>query len=135
MALLRWFAALAGVAAVLGAMVSLSLPLALHVVDRTGMPIACGTGWHPEDYTARHVDSLNNQQHVLVGSQFVLTDYAGECTERVVNRRWLAAGVAGVGFALTLSVALVPYALTERLARRPAGTDRRVDSISSYAAW
>ena len=46
--LVRWFAALAGLAAVLGAMVSLTLPLALHVADRRGEPIVCGTGWHGE---------------------------------------------------------------------------------------
>ena len=132
-ALLRWFAALAGLAAVLGAMVSLSMPMALLVVDRTGVPIACGTGWHSDGETARHEDSLNHQQHLLVGSQFVVSDYAGECTQRVVNRRWLAAGVAGFGTALTLGAFLAPYVVSDRPGRRRDVPN--ADPLNSYAAW
>ena len=77
--LLRWFAGLAGLAAVLGALVSLSIPLALHVVDRAGVPIGCGSAWHSDASTARREDSFNRQQHLLVSPQFVLSDYAGEC--------------------------------------------------------
>jgi len=135
-ALLRWFVALAGLAAVLGALVSLSMPMTLHVVDRTGVPIACGTGLHSDGETARHEDSLNHQQHQLVGAQFVVSDYAGECTERVVDRRWLAAGVAGFGAAFALGAYLAPYVVMDRPGRRRyVRADAGADSLNSYAAW
>ena len=95
MLLVRWLATLAGLAAVLGAMVSLTLPLTLHVVDRRGEPIVCGTGWRGDPATAQQEDMFNRQQHLLVGEQFVISNYAGECDRRVVDRRHLAAGVAG----------------------------------------
>jgi membrane protein implicated in regulation of membrane protease activity len=135
-ALLRWFVALAGLAAVLGALVSLSIPMTLHVVDRTGVPIACGTGLNSGGETARHEDSLNHQQHQLVGAQFVVTDYAGECTARVVDRRWLAAGVAGFGAALALGAYLAPYVVMDRPGRRRyVRADASADALNSYAAW
>ena len=118
--LMRWFAALAGLAAVLGALVALSIPLALHMVDRRGEPIACGTGWHGDPAVARHEDVLNRQQHLLVGEQFVLTNYAAECDRLVADRRWLAAGVAGCGSALALTVLLVPILVAVRVDRRHA---------------
>lgn len=133
--LMQWFVALAGMAAVLGALVSLMMPVALHVVDRTGVPIACGSGWHADTDTARHEDSLNHQHHQLVGAQFVVTDYAGECATKVSDRRWLTAGVAGAGTALLLGALLAPYLVRDRPAWRHR-TVAPVDgaSVSSYAA-
>ncbi len=131
---LRWFVALAGLAAVLGAMVSLTMPLALRVADRTGVPISCGTGWRSDAERARHEDSLNRQQHLLVGSQFVVSDYAAECAGRVVDRRWLAAGVAGFGFMLAFGAVLAPHAVRNRPSRR-RGAEATPDPFNSYATW
>jgi len=135
--LVRWFAALAGLAAVLGAMVSLTLPLALHVADRRGEPIVCGTGWHGDPAAARQEDAFNRQQHLLVGAQFVVSDYAGECERRVADRRWLAAAVAGSGAALTLTAFAAPVVVGDRSGRRrrqPAGGGPDTDSLTS-ATW
>lgn len=135
MLLVRWFAALAGLAAVLGAMVSLTLPLALHAADRRGEPIGCGTGWHGEPAAAAQEDAFNRQQHLLVGAQFVISDYAGECDQRVDDRRRLAAAVAGSGAALMLTAVVAPIVVGDRFGRRPvhtAGPD--TDSLTS-AAW
>lgn len=134
--MLRWFAALAGLAAVLGAAVSLSMPLALHVVDRRGEPIACGTGWHTDPDPARHEDVFNHEQHLLVGAQFVLSDYVAECGRRVADRRRMAAGVAGCGSAFLLAAFLAPYAVVGRSGpRRVGGTGPDTDSLSPSAAW
>lgn len=130
MLLVRWLATLAGLAAVLGAMVSLTLPLTLHVVDRRGEPIVCGTGWRGDPATAQQEDMFNRQQHLLVGEQFVISNYAGECDRRVVDRRHLAAGVAGFGAALLLAAVAAPMVAGRRSA--PAGPD--TDSLTS-AAW
>jgi hypothetical protein len=116
--LLRWFGGLSGLAAVLGALVSLSMPLALYSADRAGAPIVCGSGWHAEAATARREDSFNRQQHLLVSPQFILSDYAGECAARVVERRWLAIGVAGGGAAAVVVACLAPGTAGDRPARR-----------------
>jgi hypothetical protein len=134
--LARWFVALLGLAAILGATVSLAIPLALDVVDRTGVRIACGSGWQPDGGTARHEDTLNHQQHLLVGAQFIVSDYAGECAEKIVDRRQLAAGVGAFGGALALATLLVRYAGSDRpRRRREAPVDVNTDSFNSYAAW
>jgi hypothetical protein len=134
--LVRWFVALLGLAAILGAVVSLAIPLALDVVDRTGVRIACGSGWQPDGGTARHEDTLNHQQHLLVGAQFVVSNYAGECAEKIVDRRNLAAGVGAFGAVLALGTLLVFYAGSARpRRRREAPVDLNADSLNSHAVW
>ena len=132
--MLRWFAVLAGLAAVLGALVSMSMPLALHVVDRAGVPIACGSGWQADAGKARREDSLNHQAHQLVGAQFVISDYTGECAGKVTDRRWLAAGVAGAGAAVVLGAVLAPYVVRDRPRRRREQEVPGVE-VLNYAAW
>jgi hypothetical protein len=131
--LLQWFVGLAGLAAVLGALVSLSMPLALRVADRAGAPIACGSAWHADASTARREDSFNTQQHLLVSPQFVVSDYAGECAQQVDDRRWLVLGVAGCGAAAAVFAYLLPGTARDRQARRNV-TDSNRDAIRSYAA-
>ena len=77
-----------------------------------------GQGWHDDPIVARHEDVLNRQQHVLVGEQFVLTDYTTECQQLVADRRWLAAGVAGCGGGLVLTALVIPALVAERIGRR-----------------
>lgn len=132
--ILRWFAVLAGLSAVLGATAALTLPVALHVVDRSGQPIACGTGWHSDPTRAQREDLLNHQQHLLVGTQFVVSDYTGECAAKVTDRRRLAAGVAGVGSAVALSALLAPYAGRDR-PRHRTDVSPDADALNSYATW
>ncbi len=131
--LVRWFVGLAGLAAVLGALVSLSMPLALKVADRAGAPIACGSAWNADPSTARREDSFNRQQHLLVSPRFVLSDYAGECAQRVDDRRLLALGVAGCGAAAVMFIYLGPRIAGDRHARRHL-TDPGRDALSFYAA-
>ncbi len=99
---MRKLSGLGGLAVLLGALISLYFPLALGVVDRTGTPIACGTGLHPDPAAAKHEDSLNHQDHTLVSSQYIVSDYSGECAQLISERRWMAAGVGGVGALLVL---------------------------------
>jgi hypothetical protein len=134
--LARWFVALLGLAAVLGATVSLAMPLALDVADRTGIRIACGSGWQPDGGTARHEDTLNHQQHLLVGAQFVVSNYAGDCAEKIVDRRKLAAGVGAFGAVLALGTLFVFHAGSDRpRRRREAPVDPNTGSFNSHAAW
>lgn len=49
---MRWVLGVLGTAAVLGSLFGLTLPLSLHVVDRSGSPIACGTAFHPDQRRA-----------------------------------------------------------------------------------
>jgi hypothetical protein len=97
---LRRMSGLVGLAVVLGALISLCMPLALGVVARNGTPIACGTGLHPDQSVARHEDSLNHQEHHLVSTQYILSNYIGECGQLISERRRLAAGVGGLGTVL-----------------------------------
>lgn len=99
---MRRLSGLVGLAAVLGALISLYFPLALGAVDRTGTPIACGTGLHPDPSAAKHEDSLNHQEHHLVSTQYIVSDYSGECAQLIAERRWMAAGVGGLGAVLVL---------------------------------
>jgi hypothetical protein len=129
---LRWLASLVGLAAVLGALVSLCLPMALGVVDRTGTPIACGTGYHPDSTVAGHEDALNHQEHHLVGAQYMLSNYTGECGGLIAERRRLAAGVGGVGAVLVLVA--VGRVIAVSLRPTPRRADPNAGSLSSYAA-
>jgi hypothetical protein len=127
----RGFIALAGIAAVLGALLSLCMPLALGMVDRAGEPIGCGTGWFSEPGTAVHEDALNHQEHHLVSSAYLLSDYAGDCAGMIADRRWLAGGVALFGIALTAGAAGGVGGLTRR--RVPTVT-ADTGPLGSYAA-
>jgi hypothetical protein len=99
---MRGLSGLVGLAAVLGALISLYIPLSLGVVDRTGTPITCGTGLYPDSSTARHEDSLNHQEHHLVSTHYLVSDYAGECGELIAARRWMAGGVGALGAVLVV---------------------------------
>ena len=70
---------------------------------------------------ARHEDSLNHQEHHLVSTQYILSNYTGECGQLIFERRRLAAGVGGLGTVL-IATGVVGVI---RLSRR---------SVSWYAA-
>lgn len=93
---------LVGAAAVLGALLALWLPLQLGAVDRSGTPIACGTGFSEDLTVASRVDALNATQRDLAGPGFLASDYAGECAALVAERRTTALTVAGAGVVLIL---------------------------------
>jgi hypothetical protein len=90
-------------AAVLGAAMSATAPLSLEFVDRTGVPIACGTPFHPTLDTATREDAINAQQHTARGPAFALSDYASQCSAIIDGRRNIAMTVATVGVLLGLA--------------------------------
>ena len=119
MLLMRWFAALAGLAAVLGRW--------WHCRFRspcTGRPpwraIACpvpaGTGIRRWRATG-----CSQPATAPAGRRAVRADRLRRgCDRLVADRRWLAVGVAGCGSALALTVLLVPILVAVRVDRRHA---------------
>ncbi|MCV6976891.1 hypothetical protein [Mycobacterium bourgelatii] len=101
-----------GAAAVLAALLVLPLPLSLQAVDRTGLPIACGTAFHPDyDFAARE-DALNKDLHSSFGAFYVPSDYENQCAAIVATRRGIAYSVLvgggvllGAAFLLSLHAA------------------------------
>ena len=55
--------AVVGVAAMLGALVSLMLPIHLVAADRHGRPIPCGSALRLDHATVGAEDALNEQRH------------------------------------------------------------------------
>jgi hypothetical protein len=106
----RSFLNLLGTAAVLGALVAAAMPLGLSAVDRTGVPIPCGTAMSPQNGVAAKEDLLNLDQHTLVGPVFTTSDYVGQCAEIIGQRRTIATAVAGGGMLILLTVFAAPYA-------------------------
>ncbi|WP_131810225.1 hypothetical protein [Mycolicibacterium mucogenicum] len=97
----------AGMAAVLGAVMGLFVPLELKSVDRGGSPIPCGNGLRPEYSVAREQDQLNFEQHAIRGPTFLSSDYAEQCAALSTLRRSVVAPVAAVGAVSTLAAIAV----------------------------
>lgn len=138
---MRSGATVLGSAAVLGALVALSMAVGLEAVDRSGAPIPCGDGFSPDFEVAAKVDRLNFDQNILSGPQFETSDYAEQCDGLIGTRRTVAATVALGGAVLLGSVASAP--LLGRLRRggqadstspaEPAGD--QPDHARVYAEW
>jgi hypothetical protein len=109
---------LLGAAAMLGAMIALTLRLGLDVVDRTGAPIPCGTGFHPFYDVAAKQDLLNLDQHTLAGPAYAMSDYAEQCEGLVTDRRTAALTVGGSGAVLLLAVLAGPFVVRALASRR-----------------
>lgn len=117
----RWMVKLVGLlgaAAVLGAVIALTLPLGLDVVDRTGAPIPCGTGMRPSYDVAAKQDLLNLDQHTLAGPEYAVSDYAEQCEGLVTGRRTAALSVGGGGAVLLLAVLAGPFVARALASRR-----------------
>ncbi|MHA7652719.1 hypothetical protein ACX9NE_24255 [Mycobacterium sp. ML4] len=89
-----------GAAAVLGSLFGLTLPLSLQAVDRSGSPIACGTGFHPDHRRAAREDAVNLDLHNGFGAPYELSDYRAQCDALVSARRNISVGVMFFGGAL-----------------------------------
>lgn len=98
----RLFCRVLGSAALLGAVASLFLPLALHVVDRSGRQITCGTAILVVLERAAAEDEVNWQLYLARGNGLTASDYAGECESLVAERRTIAGQVAAVGVVIGL---------------------------------
>ncbi|WP_205877019.1 hypothetical protein [Mycobacterium camsae] len=89
-----------GTAAVLGALFGLSISLSLQVVDRSGSPIACGTGFHPDNRRAVREDAVNQDLHTSFGAPYEPSDYTDQCDALVAARRGISLKVLVFGGAL-----------------------------------
>ena len=89
-----------GAAAILGASISLSSPLALGFVDRAATRITCGTAFHADVDRATREDTLNRRLAVERGEPFQPSDYVSQCSALAHARRTIAASVAIAGLAL-----------------------------------
>jgi hypothetical protein len=123
---MRWLLGVVGAAAVLGSLIGLTLPLSLQVVDRSGMPIACGIGFHPDHHVAAHEDAVNKDLRNTFGALYELSDYTAQCDAIVDTRRRIACSVLGFGGALLALLLIQPYARqTGQLLHAAASTFRR----------
>lgn len=121
---MRWVLGVLGTAAVLGSLFGLTLPLSLHVVDRSGSPIPCGTAFHPDQRRAAREDAVNQELHNSFGAPYESSDYGTQCDALVSGRRGITAHVMVVGIALLGITCLVglsaggPAVFTPRNSRR-----------------
>jgi hypothetical protein len=119
-----------GAAAVLGSLFGLTLPLSLQAVDRSGAPIACGTGYHPDHRRAAREDAANFELHNGSGEPYELSDYRAQCDALVSARRNISLGVMVVGGAMLVTSGLLALRaagyieLSRRSARRAAAPTR-----------
>lgn len=97
---MRWVLGVLGTAAVLGSLFGLTLPLSLHVVDRSGSPIACGTAFHPDQRRAAREDTVNRELHNSFGAPYESSDYGAQCDALISARRGVSAHVMAFGAAL-----------------------------------
>ena len=93
----RRYLAVVGVAAMLGALFSLTLPLHLDAVDRHGQPLPCGTALQPNRGVVTAEDHLNEVLHHQNAARFRPSDYSGECAQWITLKRYVALGVATSG--------------------------------------
>jgi hypothetical protein len=93
----RMYGAIVGLAAILGTLSALSLPIHLDVMDGTAHPMACGSAFHPSYLESDAADRFNRQLHDHNNALFEPSSYSVECASRVQNRRIaaLAVGLAG----------------------------------------
>ena len=89
--------------------------------DRAGAPIACGTGFAADIGTAQRIDALNRSQHALGGPLFITTDYVGDCSALVADRRWVAITVLALGAVILLGTVVDPLAAGAVRAQRRHG--------------
>lgn len=94
---MRWVLGVVGAAAVLGSLFGLTMPLSLDVVDRSGSPIACGTGFHPDHRRAAREDAVNADLHNSFGAPYERSDYRAQCGALVSDRRSISLSVLGGG--------------------------------------
>lgn len=129
---MRWVLGVVGAAAVLGSLFGLTLPLSLHAVDRSGSPIACGTGFHPDHRRAAREDAVNRDLYKGFGASYELSDYRAQCDALVSARRNISVNVTVFGGALLAVSCLV--ALREagyiELARRRGSRRKRTKQPS-----
>ncbi len=104
---MRWVLGVVGAAAVLGSLFGLTLPLSLQAVDRSGSPIACGTGFHPDHRRAAREDVVNRDLHTRFGAHYEVSDYRAQCDAVVSARRNISVNVAVFGSALLATSCLL----------------------------
>ncbi|MGV0838027.1 hypothetical protein [Mycolicibacterium thermoresistibile] len=129
----RWCVGVLGAAAVLGSMLALAAPVALHAVDRGGQRISCGTGLEPLYETAAREDAVNQRLHDTRGPLFQPTSYTDDCEALISERRsvGLPAAVLGtIGVLAALSItARRPVRAIVRAVRHDAPTDPAAGSV------
>jgi hypothetical protein len=105
----------------LGALISLMMPMHLYAVDHNGRSLACGSALQADYVAVGAEDQLNQQRHNRDRDMFQLSNYTSECARRSTSKEHLALGIAAFG-AVTLTAALFPMRPI-RHRRRIAPTD------------
>lgn len=96
---------IAGMASMLGALLSLSTPLHLSSIDRAGSRIPCGSGLEPQYEVAREQDQISADENRTRGPAFMVSDYETQCRVVLSQRRSVAAPVGAAGSVAVLLVA------------------------------
>ncbi|OBK17932.1 hypothetical protein A5636_22195 [Mycobacterium asiaticum] len=125
-----------GAAAVLGSLFGLTLPLSLQVVDRSGAPIACGTGFSPDHAIAGREDGVNRDLYNTFGAPYSVSDYTAQCDAAVATRRGISGSVLGFGVGLLGASVLVAFRAAGylRFSRRRDGS-RWTNGSFRHKAW
>ncbi|MUL77123.1 hypothetical protein [Mycolicibacterium sp. CBMA 226] len=98
---------IAGMASMLGALLSLSAPLHLHSIDRSGSRIPCGTGLDPRYEVARDQDQISVDENLTRGPAFIVSDYEAQCRDMLSERRSVAVPVGAAGGVTVLLAAVL----------------------------
>lgn len=95
-----------GLAAMLGALLSLALPLHLDAFNRYGATLTCGNALHFDATAVVAEDEVNAARHARNSARYQRSDYTGEC-EQWIGLRRQAAGAVFTGGAAVAIAALV----------------------------
>jgi hypothetical protein len=113
----------AGAAAVLGALLSLCLPIHLDAADRNGQFLSCGTALNPDGVGVGAEDRLNALRHSRDRDRLHLSDYTGECAAWIIVKREVALGVASTSVGVIIAAAFLMH------------PSRRRQLTSTVAKW
>jgi hypothetical protein len=119
---------IAGMASMLGALLSLSTPLHLHSIDRSGSRIPCGTGLDPRYEVARDQDQISVDENLTRGPAFTVSNYEAQCRDVLSERRSVAVPVGAAGGVTVLLAAALSG--TSALRRRQ---HRDIDCFGSLS--
>ena len=109
-----------GTALIVGALVSLAVPMHLDAADRHGHSLPCGTALHPDRGIVVAEDQHNGMLHSQNGGSYHRSDYIGECAAWVQHKRRAALWVGSAGAMIIASTQLL---IRRRQARRQHVTD------------
>ncbi|MDH6679239.1 hypothetical protein M2284_003455 [Rhodococcus sp. LBL1] len=104
----RAYIVFVGLSLLIAGFVALRMPIELDAMDR-GKQIVCGNALSPDTRTPKGVDDGNRLGRTLSGGKdlFDITDYKGECSDKIKTRRAWGWPLVGAGALVALGGVVV----------------------------